>query len=303
MFSDYIYHYYDFLFPLFFWMIVTPFYFIFFFSDSSKCVDIYHLRPGHSFHVLHCTRHSFRVLHCTRHSFRVLHCTRHSFVYSTVLNIDRTCVFGPVFGLLISDIGISSPTVESASFSACSPPLDPVAQELVAWLTGLSGVVSVSASPDNIVSLVSSTASSNLVGCTTSTCCDFSSLASTGDGGIFTTPCGASADLPYAKRAGVSLKLWNTSVWCDALDGPRHTLLTRKQVPITWLSIASISPLGSKFPPVRSWISPQHVPSTRQNRTLTVPLVLSIVPLRPSSPGWKRFHGQTVCLFSPCTTG
>ena len=53
----------------------------------------------------------------------------------------------------------------------------------------------------------------------------------------------------------------------------------------------SISPLGSTFQHVRSWISPEHDLCKRQNRTLVVPLVLSIVP-RQAVLAWLKTFPQ-----------
>ena len=110
-------------------------------------------------------------------------------------------------------------SVCSVGLPCTSPPLDPMALELVAWSLDLSGVVRVPVL-DDVVSLVWRTAPSILVGSTASTCCEFLSFAPTVGGGVSTSPCGASADPPRAIRAGGSLMLKTLS--CRDVDIVTH---------------------------------------------------------------------------------
>ena len=118
------------------------------------------------------------------------------------------CVVGPLFGLDFKHrivfldgeysrfVGMLATTRPDGTGTCC-----------------LSGVVRVPVL-DDAVSLVWGTASTR---------CGFFSFASTVGCGVSTSPCGASADPPRAKRAGASLMLGNTGFSCRDLDTVRRS--------------------------------------------------------------------------------
>ena len=71
-----------------------------------------------------------------------------------------------------------------------------------AWFIASSGLGCAAATPDGVVSLVWSPASATLVGGEAPTSCELATLTSTSCGGGSTTPRGASAGPPCARRAG-----------------------------------------------------------------------------------------------------
>ena len=143
-----------------------------------------------------------------------------------------------------------------------------VLELVAAWFIASSGLGCAAATPDGVVSLVWCSASAALVGGEAPTSCELAALTSTSCGGGSTTPRGASAGPPCARRAGVPLMHKSSWIWCRKLGGILRTPLTMKhptRVPITWLSLAT--DLSNHIP---TWIEVSTREVTREVLDLAI---------------------------------